>query len=342
MTRDRRASRGGCCRWRREQGEAREAERCRRDEPGDAQPTVVARSAVGWPLRRVERRERERGSSVRARSAAPATERRRRPRRGGRRQPRGDGRGERPCPATRPRAVRAPRAGRRSRACRPREPAHGRKETFELGYAYAAPGAYTIRVRVLSGGCGKRQAAALGRARRRRADPRRDCRPADRLAWGLRCARGRARTRLPAPRTWTSAGAGCSSSAPTSSAATRTPSSRWPRSRARRGSPRRCSTTTSRASRRSSSRRWSSRRRSWRALVDVDPALPPVEQLARALDAFLGWVEGNAEGYGKLLEGADDPCRGARARRRRARADGAADPRRPRAAPRRRRRCAPR
>jgi len=33
----------------------------------------------------------------------------------------------------------------------------GRKERFELGYAYAAPGAYTIRVRVLSGGCGKRK-----------------------------------------------------------------------------------------------------------------------------------------------------------------------------------------
>jgi hypothetical protein len=33
----------------------------------------------------------------------------------------------------------------------------GRKETFELGYAYAAPGAYTISVRVLSGGCGKRK-----------------------------------------------------------------------------------------------------------------------------------------------------------------------------------------
>src|SRR5215218_81092 len=32
----------------------------------------------------------------------------------------------------------------------------GRKERFELGYAYAAPGAYTIRVRVLSG-CGKRK-----------------------------------------------------------------------------------------------------------------------------------------------------------------------------------------
>jgi AcrR family transcriptional regulator len=40
------------------------------------------------------------------------------------------------------------------------------------------------------------------------------------------------------------------------------------------------------------------------ALIAVDPSLPPVEQLTRALDAFLGWVEEHAEGYGKLLEGA--------------------------------------
>jgi AcrR family transcriptional regulator len=40
------------------------------------------------------------------------------------------------------------------------------------------------------------------------------------------------------------------------------------------------------------------------ALVATDPSLPPVEQLTRALDAFLGWVEENEEGYGKLLEGA--------------------------------------
>jgi AcrR family transcriptional regulator len=40
------------------------------------------------------------------------------------------------------------------------------------------------------------------------------------------------------------------------------------------------------------------------ALIAVDPALPPVERLTRALDAFLGWVEEHAEGYGKLLEGA--------------------------------------
>jgi AcrR family transcriptional regulator len=40
------------------------------------------------------------------------------------------------------------------------------------------------------------------------------------------------------------------------------------------------------------------------ALIAVDPTLPPVEQLTHALDAFLGWVEEHAEGYGKLLEGA--------------------------------------
>jgi AcrR family transcriptional regulator len=39
-------------------------------------------------------------------------------------------------------------------------------------------------------------------------------------------------------------------------------------------------------------------------LIAVDASLPPAEQLMRALDAFLGWVEAHAEGYGKLLEGA--------------------------------------
>jgi AcrR family transcriptional regulator len=38
-------------------------------------------------------------------------------------------------------------------------------------------------------------------------------------------------------------------------------------------------------------------------LIDIDPALPAAEQLTRALDAFLRWVEENAEGYAKLLEG---------------------------------------
>lgn len=32
----------------------------------------------------------------------------------------------------------------------------GRRERFELAYEYAAPGHYTVTVRVLSGGCGKR------------------------------------------------------------------------------------------------------------------------------------------------------------------------------------------
>jgi AcrR family transcriptional regulator len=36
----------------------------------------------------------------------------------------------------------------------------------------------------------------------------------------------------------------------------------------------------------------------------TDPSKPPPEQLMRALDAFLEWVEENAEGYAKLLEGA--------------------------------------
>ena len=40
------------------------------------------------------------------------------------------------------------------------------------------------------------------------------------------------------------------------------------------------------------------------ALTAIDPALPPIEQLTGALDAFLGWVEEHADGYGKLLEGA--------------------------------------
>jgi AcrR family transcriptional regulator len=38
--------------------------------------------------------------------------------------------------------------------------------------------------------------------------------------------------------------------------------------------------------------------------IEVDAALPPAEQLLRALDAFLAWIEANADGYAKLLEGA--------------------------------------
>jgi AcrR family transcriptional regulator len=40
------------------------------------------------------------------------------------------------------------------------------------------------------------------------------------------------------------------------------------------------------------------------ALTEPDPALAPAEQLARSLDAFLGWVQDNARAYAKLVRGA--------------------------------------
>jgi AcrR family transcriptional regulator len=40
------------------------------------------------------------------------------------------------------------------------------------------------------------------------------------------------------------------------------------------------------------------------ALTEPDPALPPREQLASSLAAFLGWVEDNREAYGKLVRSA--------------------------------------
>ena len=40
------------------------------------------------------------------------------------------------------------------------------------------------------------------------------------------------------------------------------------------------------------------------ALTEPDPSLPPAEQLAGALDAFLGWVEANRAAYGKLVRSA--------------------------------------
>jgi AcrR family transcriptional regulator len=39
-------------------------------------------------------------------------------------------------------------------------------------------------------------------------------------------------------------------------------------------------------------------------ITAVDPELRPEQQLLRALDGFLAWVEQNADGYDKLLEGA--------------------------------------
>jgi AcrR family transcriptional regulator len=40
------------------------------------------------------------------------------------------------------------------------------------------------------------------------------------------------------------------------------------------------------------------------ALTATDPSLPPAQQVADSLDAFLGWVEANAEAYGKLARSA--------------------------------------
>jgi AcrR family transcriptional regulator len=40
------------------------------------------------------------------------------------------------------------------------------------------------------------------------------------------------------------------------------------------------------------------------ALTEPDPALPPVEQLTGSLAAFLAWVDGNREAYGKLVRSA--------------------------------------
>src|SRR3954469_24247277 len=45
------------------------------------------------------------------------------------------------------------------------------------------------------------------------------------------------------------------------------------------------------------------------ALTETDPDEPPVAQLERSLDAYLAWIEANAESYRKLIEsaaGSDD------------------------------------
>ena len=41
-----------------------------------------------------------------------------------------------------------------------------------------------------------------------------------------------------------------------------------------------------------------------RARVEPDPALPPAEALARALDSSLAWIDDNAEAYAKLFRSA--------------------------------------
>ena len=40
------------------------------------------------------------------------------------------------------------------------------------------------------------------------------------------------------------------------------------------------------------------------ALTEPDPSLPPLEQLADSLGAFLGWVEANREAYARLVRSA--------------------------------------
>jgi AcrR family transcriptional regulator len=41
-----------------------------------------------------------------------------------------------------------------------------------------------------------------------------------------------------------------------------------------------------------------------RARTEIDPSLPPAEQLSAALDAFLGWVQERPRAYAKMLESA--------------------------------------
>ena len=43
------------------------------------------------------------------------------------------------------------------------------------------------------------------------------------------------------------------------------------------------------------------------AVTQPDPSLPPAEQLAASLDAYLAWIEQNADGYRRLLESAGSP-----------------------------------
>ena len=43
------------------------------------------------------------------------------------------------------------------------------------------------------------------------------------------------------------------------------------------------------------------------AVTAPDPDLPPAEQLAGSLDAYLAWIEANADGYRRLLESAGAP-----------------------------------
>jgi AcrR family transcriptional regulator len=41
-----------------------------------------------------------------------------------------------------------------------------------------------------------------------------------------------------------------------------------------------------------------------RRRIEPDPSLPPAEALTRSVDAYLGWIEDNADAYAKLLQSA--------------------------------------
>jgi AcrR family transcriptional regulator len=41
-----------------------------------------------------------------------------------------------------------------------------------------------------------------------------------------------------------------------------------------------------------------------RAQIEPDPSLPPAEALTRSVDAYLGWIDANADAYAKLLQSA--------------------------------------
>src|SRR6186997_3729330 len=41
-----------------------------------------------------------------------------------------------------------------------------------------------------------------------------------------------------------------------------------------------------------------------RARIEPDPALPPAQALTEALDAYLAWIEDNADAYAKLFRSA--------------------------------------
>ena len=172
----------------------------------------------------------------------------------------------------------------------------GSKERFELSYDYPAAGHYTISVRVFSGGCGKRPACSarprtLVRADRSRRDPVLASAVVSAAPAYRRLDVDERRRRLLelgadlfARHTYAELSmAAIAREAGISKALLY---HYFPSKQAYF-----VATLAQQA-------------QELAGVIAVDPALPPAERLRRALDAFLGWVEENADGYGKLLEGA--------------------------------------